>query len=441
MVEVKARFPLQAGAAQRLNLRFFLPTQLQIDERSLPRDRFLAGMLTHTRYQVRREGMALLASDHPENPLVRLADPETADAEYEIRMFCNLFHSALKDELRSPENHSAAVAQARIVLARFLEIADTSAVDADDRTRARQYLLSTTARRLAHHILSGSPGEDEMRAWLDELYRQGESYGIDPLEQSEAAVMRDSALKKWVQSVLYLDVQESRRNDRIFHVTAGIAAGIAMTVAVTATIFAESRWAGGSLPWAIALVGAYIVKDRIKEMLRGGLIRLLPGVVQDRVHLVFEGDGTKVVRKVALVRYPVDEHSRNSERWRSVDLQKRLTLKRRAIRRHRRVDAIVEIVRLETSDWTMRMDRAWKEWPVRQDDGTLALQRIPRLYEVFVQVNTGVGRGSRESALRRWNRRRRGIPKSRSQWYAITASRERISSVERLPGSPFGDGE
>jgi hypothetical protein len=140
------------------------------------------------------------------------------------------------------------------------------------------------------------------------------------------------------------------------------------------------------------------------------------------------------------MRYPSETHYRESESWRSVDLQKRMTLKRGVIRRHRRVDAIVEIIRLETSEWTMRMDRAWKEWPVRREDGSLALQRIPRLYEVFVEITTGVGRGSRESTLRRWRRRRRGGGEPRSQWFSITASRERISSVERLDGSPFDDG-
>jgi hypothetical protein len=62
------------------------------------------------------------------------------------------------------------------------------------------------------------------------------------------------------------------------------------------------------------------------------------------------------------------------------------------------------------------------------------------LYEVFVEVTTGVGRGSREPALRRWLRRRRHEGEPRSQWFSITASRERISSVERLTGSPFDDG-
>jgi hypothetical protein len=474
MLEVKSSLPLAAGPAQRLDLRIFLPTQLQVDQRSLPRERLLAGMVTHTRYQVRREGLALLGSDDPENPLVRLASPGISPVvrEYEVRMFCNIFHSSLKDELRSAESFSPAVGRARSVVTRFLTVAEDPAMPERIARRATEYLLCTSARRVAHHILAlqqtGQPDAEGdgpstvtaatavLQEWLDELYEIGRRYDIDPLEEGHRAVMRDSALKKWVQSVLYLDVEESRRNDQVFHVFAGLAAGTAMAFAVAATVFAEQRWAGGSLPWAIALVGAYIVKDRIKEMLRGTLVRLVPGIVQDRVHVVYEGgNGTgglerapatarkgqtgtsrrrKIARKVALVRYPDEVRYRDSVGWRSLDLQTRFTLKRRRIRKHRRVDAVVEIVRLDTSDWTTRMDREWKEWPVREADGTLALRRIPRLYKVYVQVTVGVGRGSRDL------RRARRLPDDvRTQWYSVTASRDRVSSVKRLDRDPFRD--
>ncbi len=461
MLEVKSSLPLAAGPAQRLDIRIYLPTQLQVDQRSLPRERLLAGMVTHTRYQVRREGLALLASDDPENPLVRLALPDLTPAarEYEVRMFCNIFHSSLKDELRSAESDSPAMAQARSVVNRFLTVVENSDVPERIARRATEYLLTTSARRVAHHILAGADGAAgdgvapgpgaELRQWLDELYEIGGRHGINPLEEGHRAVMRDSALKKWVQSVLYLYVEESRRNDQIFHILAGLAAGTAMAFAVAATVFAEQRWAGGSLPWAIALVGAYIVKDRIKEMLRGTLVRLIPGIVQDRVNLVYEsGEGVgglekgsgkasrrrKIARKVALVRYPDEVRYRDSVGWRSIDVQTRFTLKRRRIRKHRRVDAMVEIVRMDTTDWTTRMDREWKEWPVREADGTLVLRRIPRLYKVYVQVAVGVGRGSRD--LRR---KRRHPDELRTQWYSVTASRDRVSSVKRLNRSPFRD--
>ncbi len=477
MLEVKCSLPLAAGRAQRLEIRYYLPTQLQVDERSLPRERLLAGMVTHTRYQVRREGMALLASQDGSNPLVRLerlgtgggkADsgkggsdeggsgkgaggtgrtrPDPVDGIHEVKMFCNIFHSALKDELRSAEHPSSAIVQGRGVLSRFMKASRD--VDLSRRVvqRAREYLIRTTARRLAHYIIDGRVDTAPLQEWLDELYEVGGGYDIDPLEEGHRAVMRDSALKKWVQSVLYLDVEESRNNERFFHVLAGVAAGAAMAFAVAATLFAEQRWAGGSLPWAIALVGAYIVKDRIKEMLRGALVRLVPGIVQDRVNFVYERVAirrrravkgriptkrVRIARKVSLVRYPDDIRYRESEGWRAIDVQTRFHLKRRRIRRRRRVDAMAEIVRLDTSDWTTRMDRPWKEWPVKTEEGTLALRRIPRLYKVYVQVTVGIGRGSRDL------RRRSPEERARTRWYSVTASRDRISSVKLLQSSPF----
>jgi hypothetical protein len=52
----------------------------------------------------------------------------------------------------------------------------------------------------------------------------------------------------------------------------GVAAGAAMAFAVIATIFASQHFANNSIPWAAIIIVAYIVKDRIKELLRNALI-------------------------------------------------------------------------------------------------------------------------------------------------------------------------
>lgn len=424
IVEVKARFPLDRGARQRVDLDLFLPEQLRIDADSVPRGRVLAALLTHTRYQVRREGMSLLDSDDPDNPLVRIASGES-DLDYEVRMFCNLFHSAIKDELRSALPSTNPIDRPRRVLARFQAVTDP--VRADDRTeaipRGWTYLLTSTARRLAYRIHDIRYGENDssrssngaLVEWLDKLIARGKELGFDPLQADADAVNRDSALKKWVQSLLYLDVRESKSRDRWFQVIAGVAAGIAMTVAVLATVFAEQRWAGGSLPWAIAAVGAYIVKDRIKEMLRRGLVHLVPGLVQDRIDVVRDTDVGIVARKDIVIRYPVETRSIESESWRPVSIQKRFRFRvSRIISVHRRVDAIIEIMRLDVGEWLSRMDRSWKVWPVRNDRDEIELRHVPRRYTLFARLGA-----------------------VQPRWYQIAATRERVISVTEIDGSPF----
>ncbi|MEX2441970.1 MAG: hypothetical protein WD492_00080 [Alkalispirochaeta sp.] len=456
MIEVKARFPLAGGKRRRLDLFAYSPVQLQINQRSLPRERFLSGVISHARYQVRREGLDILTSDDSDNPLWRLERAGERDPSYEIRMVCNLFHSAFKEELRDAVSAGGGLDQVvtrgrtvlnrcERVLARFEECAQP----------AREYLWGTTARRVARTILSeeskrASSGEgaaagvttvggvaeagastaapvggvtardrELLREWLRELEETAERWGVVTLHADPEQVARDAELKKWVQSILYLPGRESNRNQRVFQAIAAVAAGLAMTVAVVATVFAEARWSGGSLPWALALIGAYIVKDRVKEGTRAVLVRRVPGLVQDRVTLLSEpDDGVRsprrrvVARRVAVLRFPDAPGG-----WSCVQLQKRFTFRLRRMSRHRRVDAVVEVLRVDVSDWLQRMDRAWKYWPRRTDAGELELASVSREYTLYAQVD---------------------IDGTETDWYRITATRQEITDITALPEAPFG---
>lgn len=469
MIELKARLPLSAGARQRLDLFFYLPEQLQLDARTLPRDRFLSGVVTHSRYQVRREGLDILTSTDDDNPLVRitaLLDDAGYDAEagaeaggggntgdtpadadrireciYELRMAGNLFHSAFKDELRAAaeappvaavvDRADAALAAVGTVCRRILDGsgASPSSECRQAVVRMREYVWSTTIRRTARTILDGDLSPEDtatLRPWLRRLEDQAADWGFEPLAGTTDTLRRDGELKRWIQSILYLPARGSRRNDRVFQVVAAVAAGLAMTVAVLATVFANSRWAGGSLPWAIALVGAYIVKDRIKEGVRVILVRRVPGLVQDRVTLLSEpvdvalrhtgGTARRVPsvrrrtigRKVAMLRF-VDAPAG----WTGVQLQKRFRFRMRRVRRHRRANAVVEIIRIDVGDWLARLDREWKYWPVRGADGSLRLARVPREYDFYAAVRQG----------EMW------------RWYRIRATREAVVGI--APSSPL----
>ncbi|HKK49764.1 MAG TPA: hypothetical protein VJ932_11755, partial [Alkalispirochaeta sp.] len=270
MIEVKARFPLTGGARRRLDLFAYLPAQLQINQRSLPRERFLSGVISHARYQVRREGLDILTSDDSDNPLWRLEHAGERDPNYEIRMVCNLFHSAFKEELRDAVASGGVeqvVARGRSALDRCERVFARYDEEAQP---AREYLWGTTARRVARTILAQEPAESAgataesagaaatsagvtrdlalLRQWLGELEETATRWGVVTLHADPNQVTRDAALKKWVQSILYLPGRESNRNQRVFQAIAAVAAGLAMTVAVVATVFAESRWSGGSLP-------------------------------------------------------------------------------------------------------------------------------------------------------------------------------------------------
>ena len=81
-------------------------------------------------------------------------------------------------------------------------------------------------------------------------------------------VYRASALKKFMSSVLFLEVRKGQEGRRIKQGVAGVAAATAMLFATIAAIASQQYFALNSMPFVVALVIAYVFKDRIKEWLK-----------------------------------------------------------------------------------------------------------------------------------------------------------------------------
>ncbi len=91
---------------------------------------------------------------------------------------------------------------------------------------------------------------------------------LDHDGSGRAYVYRASALKKFMSSVLFLDVRKQGGGGSIRHGAAGLAAGIAMLFSTMAALFTQRWFAIDSMPFVVALVVAYVFKDRIKDWLK-----------------------------------------------------------------------------------------------------------------------------------------------------------------------------
>ncbi|MDC7246680.1 MAG: hypothetical protein PQJ47_12325 [Sphaerochaetaceae bacterium] len=118
-------------------------------------------------------------------------------------------------------------------------------------------------------------------------YRQSKQYqsGVTPFstQSSENLIYRSAELKKWTQSVLYLNPIQSKKPERFTGILAGAAAAIAMTFATLTAIFAETLFLKNSMQWALLVIAAYVFKDRIKEGLRSFFNRVLPHLLADQI--------------------------------------------------------------------------------------------------------------------------------------------------------------
>jgi hypothetical protein len=174
---------------------------------------------------------------------------------------------------------------------------------------------------------------------------------------------------------MYVSRAPRRTAVRVAQVLAGVAAGSAMGFAVLAHFFA-SRWVPPqSAPWFLFLVVVYIFKDRLKESIRGGLLRFLPMLVADReedlidpaterdvgrgrmrLRLQSAGEQPEAIRQA---RYGKADalHRRLAEET-TLHLHKTVTIRAdRLADRHPRLRSLTEILRLHLGVWMERMDR------------------------------------------------------------------------------------
>jgi hypothetical protein len=93
----------------------------------------------------------------------------------------------------------------------------------------------------------------------------------------------EGILKKYFQSVLYLNMRDKNAAGKAQHLFYGIAAGAAMLLSVMIGYWIGMRFSGEqSMSFIIAIVAAYIIKDRTKDIIRVYSTRLIRLFFPDR---------------------------------------------------------------------------------------------------------------------------------------------------------------
>jgi hypothetical protein len=127
-------------------------------------------------------------------------------------------------------------------------------------------------------------------------YRKTSGYPSIPQFNSdnEVLVFRKGILKKYLGSILYLNVRSEHSGGFIEQIAFGIAAGLSMVFATAVAFFSQKNYESFSLPLFIALVISYMFKDRIKEGLRIYLRKKLDKVLYDHKITLHTKDNEKV---------------------------------------------------------------------------------------------------------------------------------------------------
>ncbi|MEN9787627.1 MAG: hypothetical protein RLZZ299_2891 [Pseudomonadota bacterium] len=461
-LELKRDIPIDAPGPSTLELWFWVPGQLGLDEPVFHKEAFYRDLTAYVRFHTPRMPRdAILERIGAFQARLAALSGTAADPvalERDLRLFAAMFRAVQRDGTRAsmPRETHAADALARHVstgrdaLRRFRDLRATGATAPapwPSTLAALEDYLSQQAIEGWYALLAAwadqDPGvaaslRDAIRAETAARADGGLQGTLDPADdaQHERFVTRMNALKKFVLAVLHVRLEHSRRTQHVQDLLFGLAAALAMLVAVSLQLW--TMWTvgvptgPGSGPalftFVTTAVGGYILKDRMKEWLKGWFAQGIPRWLHDRrIDLVSEagplGSVEETVRllrpsetppDVAALRSLGEEALTASERDREDIIHYRRSAWLRRDGAPAEMDAVDEILRFHVQRWLRRMDEPTRALSQVQHDGTVARIRAAKVYMVTAIVRDA-GRLAR---------------------YNVVLNRKGLLRVERVPAGP-----
>jgi len=449
-LELKSEYPLETYSRMidyEMNFYFFFPNQLNITEKRIGVQNFINSIRVYTRFSTPGLPLKLIMDRECDlSPLTRIRkylemaeidQPRRKDTLlYELQVLANIYRGEIDNtvqllgvEIRKQNRDSMCSKKIKHFLEEIQEFLKefrklytlfinprVNAVHREALAWADESVSIITERglnRLFSYTMEIESSENLLKA-IEKItksethYRTDMNYQYlyieDDSRSGERLAYRESILKKWSQSAMYMTNEDSRTPRRVGHILAGIAAGVAMIFAVIVTIFAGRIFPPNSTPWVLLIVISYVFKDRIKEVLREIFKNLLPHITSDQLNILFDpslknrvgvsrgyarfGTATGVPDNILKTRYL------KPNPFRSILPEENVIFYQRSIRlnpkkltdKHSRLSSVTEIIRINIEDWLKEMDDP-KDIFYRLDNMKKLKIKGNRVYRVHLVMN------------------------------------------------------
>ncbi len=454
-----------------VNSWIFVPNSLDINPQTYGKDQFYRDIKSNVRlitpvYLLRELSNAeSLPFASLRASFERLASSPTAANEeaYEsqIKMFAAIFKSALR-------NHSVHTSRAENPAdVAYLTEDFVTEVEAIVRVYRSMYQLinvPTVEDRLRNYFLFGdemmshiidvqsvrilkqidrlaSPLLTKARAALvaliknEKVYKRTQRYGTveeNDTTGNRALVFRYGLLKKYIESELYIRLNKKRDGFAVEQIYYSLAAGLAMIFATAVAWFAQLKYGNITGPLFIVLVVSYMLKDRIKDLMRyyfahrlgnkyfdnKAEVRILDhkvGVIKEGVDFISESKTPREVMDIRGRSSLVEAENRIFE-------EKILLYRKRVVIDNEQlglasaypVKGINEILRFHMHRFVQKMDNHEVPVDTVDGDGELATIKVQKIYYINVVMQLVEGA---TSSLHR---------------FRIVMTRKGILAVERM---------
>ncbi|MCF0176985.1 MAG: hypothetical protein HUJ90_00030 [Bacteroidales bacterium] len=253
----------------------FVPESLDITPNSFSKDEFYRCVKSNIRLKTPQFPLSEITGEEA-IPFKNLQTSPETEYEYRLKIFCAITKSALRESLVNILSASGAdretIAQQHIaccddILTKFFSLKPTQI-----HAYCGEFLCGVIANSV-FSVMKVNSNHASAKALIKRIYKIRKENGYAQVDATEnkkgrAYMHHQSVLKKMVESTLYLRVPKKRDGVIAEQAYFSIAAGMAMLFAtVVAWVFQRTY---GNLTWPlfIALIISYMMKDRIKELMR-----------------------------------------------------------------------------------------------------------------------------------------------------------------------------
>ena len=290
-----------------VNAWMFVPNSLDINSEIYGKKQFYRDIKSNVRlitpsYQLHE----IAAADSQPMTLLRCAMEQVAGSEqesdmnayeYHLKMFAAIFKSALRDSATQLKNVSSLeeegplveyyLSNSDLILRQFRSlyaIIDEPSVSEQIRNYFRlcdEFITHTVeiqSIRIVRKIDSSAQTsqENEIRQRFARMvmaqreYKMQNGYGVlnGEINHDRRLVHHRGMLKKLIESDLYINLRKRKDGAAVEQLLYSIAAGVAMIFATGVAWFTQVRYGNITWPLFVVLVVSYMLKDRIKELMR-----------------------------------------------------------------------------------------------------------------------------------------------------------------------------
>lgn len=290
-----------------VNAWTFVPNSLDINPENYGKKQFYRDIKSNVRLITPVYSLRDIAQDGSlplqslKNALENVVDNPTQEQldayEYHLKMFAAIFKSAFRDQAAHLRDVSSLgtveyvagdfVGSTRLVLKKYRElyrIIDVPTVS--DKTRTYFHLCDEFMTHVVElrtvriiRMIDTSINADAyapvrekfLKLIMDEReYKVSMGYGVvnDNPEHDRELVFHHGMLKKFIESDLYIRLDKKKDGVAVEQIYYSIAAGVAMIFATAVAWYTQMRYGNITWPLFVVLVVSYMLKDRIKDLLR-----------------------------------------------------------------------------------------------------------------------------------------------------------------------------